>query len=105
MVPAEIWVAQEGYRVSVRWPNSEVSHLDAAWLRANCRSAKALRERIDGTAPPDLSDVTITAVEPVGGYGLNIRFSDGHDRGIYPWRYLKALAETGPRDISDFIDG
>lgn len=105
MVPGEIWVTRDGCRVSVRWPDSEVSHLDAAWLRANCRSAKALRERIDGIAPPSHADVTITAVEPVGGYGLNIRFSDGHDRGIYPWRYLKTLAETGPRAVSEFIDG
>nr|WP_234825174.1 gamma-butyrobetaine hydroxylase-like domain-containing protein [Cupriavidus necator] len=25
------------------------------------------------------------------GYGVQIVFSDGHDRGIYPWRYLQAL--------------
>ena len=33
MVPGEIWVTRDGCRVSVRWPDSEVSHLDAAWLR------------------------------------------------------------------------
>jgi DUF971 family protein len=25
------------------------------------------------------------------GYGLQLVFSDGHERGIYPWAYLSAL--------------
>jgi DUF971 family protein len=26
------------------------------------------------------------------GYGLQLIFSDGHDRGIFPWPYLAQLA-------------
>ncbi len=33
------------------------------------------------------------AAEPVGHYALRIRFSDGHDTGIYTWRYLRELGE------------
>ena len=33
-------------------------------------------------------DVTITAVEPVGQYAIQLRFSDGHDTGIYSWDLL-----------------
>ena len=25
------------------------------------------------------------------GYGIQIVFDDGHDRGIYPWVYLQTL--------------
>jgi DUF971 family protein len=25
------------------------------------------------------------------GYGLQLVFSDGHERGIYPWAYLEGL--------------
>ncbi|CAI8772207.1 hypothetical protein EMIT0P43_170072 [Pseudomonas jessenii] len=25
------------------------------------------------------------------GYGLQLVFSDGHERGIYPWAYLARL--------------
>ena len=28
----------------------------------------------------------------LGDHGLNIRFSDGHDRGIYPFVYLEDIA-------------
>ena len=35
--------------------------------------------------------VTITALEPVGHYGVRPTFSDGHDSGIYTWEYLAQL--------------
>ena len=33
-------------------------------------------------------DVTITAVEPVGQYAIQLLFSDSHDTGIYSWDLL-----------------
>ncbi|ALD89617.1 DUF971 domain-containing protein [Cupriavidus gilardii] len=36
-------------------------------------------------------DVNVTAVEPVGNYAILIRFSDGHDSGIYSWDLLYRL--------------
>jgi len=36
-------------------------------------------------------DVDVVAVEPVGHYALQPRFSDGHDTGIYSWDYLYHL--------------
>jgi DUF971 family protein len=36
-------------------------------------------------------DVVIEAIEPVGHYAVQPRFSDGHDSGIYTWEYLYRL--------------
>lgn len=36
-------------------------------------------------------EVQITAVEPVGHYAVQPRFSDGHDSGIFTWEYLHRL--------------
>ncbi len=36
-------------------------------------------------------DVDIVALEPVGNYAVQPRFSDGHDSGIFSWDYLYAL--------------
>jgi len=36
-------------------------------------------------------EVLINAAEPVGLYGINFFFSDGHDNGIYSWEYLYDL--------------
>ena len=35
--------------------------------------------------------VGIAAVEQVGNYAVRIRFDDGHDTGIFTWRYLHEL--------------
>ena len=36
-------------------------------------------------------DVTLEALEPVGNYAVQPRFSDGHDTGIFSWDYLHFL--------------
>ena len=35
--------------------------------------------------------VGITDIQPVGHYGVQPRFSDGHDSGIFSWAYLYRL--------------
>jgi len=39
-------------------------------------------------------EVGMTAVEPVGNYGIKPVFSDGHDSGIYSWEYLHRLGSN-----------
>ena len=39
-------------------------------------------------------DVTISRVEPVGHYALNLIFDDNHHTGIYSWEYLYQLGEN-----------
>ena len=36
-------------------------------------------------------DVVLEALEPVGNYAVQPRFSDGHDTGIFSWDYLYFL--------------
>ncbi len=36
-------------------------------------------------------DVDVAALEPVGNYAVQPRFSDGHDTGIFSWDYLYFL--------------
>jgi DUF971 family protein len=35
--------------------------------------------------------VNIAAIEPVGQYAVKLVFDDGHDTGLYSWRYLHEL--------------
>ena len=35
--------------------------------------------------------VGVRAVEPVGQYAIKIVFDDGHDTGLFTWRYLHEL--------------
>lgn len=36
-------------------------------------------------------NVAIRAVEPVGQYAVKLVFDDGHDTGLYTWKYLHEL--------------
>lgn len=77
--------------LSVDWGGGLVQVLGHGRLRAVCPCSKCraarLAQRID--VAPD--GVRITAIR-AQGYGVQLVFDDGHDRGIYPWRYLRELS-------------
>jgi DUF971 family protein len=39
-------------------------------------------------------NVGIQAVEPVGQYAVKLVFDDGHDSGLFSWKYLRELGEN-----------
>jgi len=47
--------------------------------------------------------VAITAIEPVGNYGIRLTFDDGHDTGIYAWEYLKDLGDNREQYWQDYL--
>jgi DUF971 family protein len=47
-------------------------------------------------------DVDVVALEPVGNYAVQPRFSDGHDTGIYSWEYLYFLGAEQSRLWADY---
>ncbi|MGM9482444.1 DUF971 domain-containing protein [Roseateles sp. NT4] len=73
----------------LRWRDG-ATELPAARLRAACRcgDCRAGRSRSDERAA-QLADA-----RPVGQYALQLVFSDGHDRGIYPWVWLRELSSV-----------
>ena len=66
--------------------------LAAEKLRLSCKCAHCTRARFDERFPDRFPGIAIVEVADLG-YGLNISFSDGHSRGIYPKSYLASLAE------------
>lgn len=47
-------------------------------------------------------EVGITAMEPVGNYGVKPVFSDGHESGIFTWDYLYELGSGQERLWNDY---
>jgi DUF971 family protein len=41
--------------------------------------------------------VGITAIEPIGQYAVKLVFDDGHDTGLYTWKYLHELGRERAR--------
>ncbi|MSR00199.1 MAG: DUF971 domain-containing protein [Gammaproteobacteria bacterium] len=38
--------------------------------------------------------VQIERIEPVGQYAIRLVFDDGHDSGLFSWKYLRELGQT-----------
>src|SRR4051812_27715722 len=47
-------------------------------------------------------EVDVLALDPVGNYAVQPRFSDGHDTGIFSWDYLYFLGSRQEQLWSDY---
>jgi DUF971 family protein len=96
----DVEIAEGGYALAIVAADGRRRCLTAALLWSECPSAqgRVRRARGESTAP---DGIAIAAVSEIGSYGVNIAFSDGHDRGIYPWSYLSMLAQRPQLD--DFL--
>lgn len=54
---------------------------------AYCRSETTGERLLDESTVPD--DISVTRMELVGNYGVQIAFSDGHSTGIYRFSELR----------------
>jgi DUF971 family protein len=105
MTPDRLVVTDKGSTLRITWPDGCEDEIDAVLLRQESRSAGSRRARIDDRVRIE-SDVRILSVSPVGSYAVNIGFTDGESRGIYPWTYLAQLAARGRTarlSASDFM--
>jgi DUF971 family protein len=78
--------------LEVAWPDGSRQRLTHASLRAQCRCADCSSQRLRGGTEPAVSpQIAIIDIRPVGAYAVQFVFGDGHERGIFPWEYLKGL--------------
>lgn len=77
--------------LSMTAPDGRQIALGAEQLRLACKCAHCRRAQIDDRFASGFPGIAIVAVTDLG-YGVNIAFSDGHNRGIYPKSYLAELA-------------
>jgi DUF971 family protein len=102
MVQPDFQISADARQLTLSTPDGRSLAVSAATLWAHCPSAFSRRARIDGRQGNPPVDLTIVRIAAIGNYAANIAFSDGRDRGIYPWHLLEELA-TLPQ-AADFID-
>ena len=62
-------------------------------------SRTTARARHSATFTAPVVHAIAESAELVGNYAIKIRFSDGHDTGLYSWTYLREIdpnAQPGP---------
>ncbi|WP_042301301.1 DUF971 domain-containing protein [Paraburkholderia kururiensis] len=89
--PEAVTLNSEAGILTLRWSAARTISLHCAVLRAACPCAACRQVRLSGRTVDVPQDVTLLDVQPVGRYGLQLAFADGHRRGIYPWPYLEGL--------------
>jgi DUF971 family protein len=94
-LPTPTAIAQAGPdTLRISWKDRHESLYPVRALRLSCRCARCIEE---WTGRPLLRDEDVAAdvrpvtISPVGRYGIQIAWSDGHDTGIYTFESLRAL--------------
>lgn len=91
-VPTEIKVRSKSRLLEVCFADGSRFELPFEYLRVHSPSAE-----VKGHGPGQevlvlgKENVGLRAVEPVGQYAVKLVFDDGHDTGLFTWRYLYEL--------------
>jgi DUF971 family protein len=92
--PTEITLHQKSQLLEIAFSDGKSFRLPSEFLRVYSPSAEV---RGHGPGQEVLQvgkkDVKIAAIEPVGQYAIQLKFSDGHDTGIYSWDLLYDYGE------------
>ena len=93
-VPTEIRARSHSRLLVVSFADGRSFELPFEYLRTHSPSAE-----VKGHGPGQETlvlgkqNVGVKAVEQVGQYAVRIVFDDGHDTGLFSWRYLRELGE------------
>ena len=94
---------QEGEAaLRITWADGKVCRYAAPALRRACPCAQCVNEWTGERVlrPEAVSEqLEIADIQIVGRYALNFRWSDGHETGIYSFRYLRELCEEQQADV------
>jgi len=88
--------------LTVEWSDGATSYYSIAYLRRMSPSAEMRQLREEQAKNPltvlpakaaraASGPLTALGADMVGNYAIRIRFSDGHDTGIYSWEYLRSI--------------
>jgi len=94
--PREI-MQESDAELRVTWGDGRECRYRAPLLRRLCPCAQCVNEFTGQRMlkPETISDeLKIEDVGLVGRYALTFRWSDGHDTGIYSFRYLREICEA-----------
>lgn len=99
--PADLKVRIAEQKLLVDWKDGRHSEysLDVLRRQCPCATCRTQREEKQKVANPlnilkfNPSDVKVVSANLVGNYAIQFQWSDGHNTGIFDFRYLRSLAD------------
>ncbi len=91
-VPVQITLRTRSRLLHVAFVDGQAFDLPFEYLRVHSPSAEVQGH---GAAQSVLvtgkEQLVVSRVEPIGQYAVKLVFDDGHDTGLYTWKYLHEL--------------
>lgn len=87
-------IEESDSEITIAWSDAAENSYRAAQLRRACPCAGCVNEWTgERTLKSETiaDDISFSSIAIVGRYALNFNFSDGHDTGIYSFKYLRSL--------------
>jgi len=104
-LPTEIQLHMASRILEIAFADGARFRLPCEYLRVYSPSAE-VRGHSPGEAKLQLGKegVKITDLQQVGSYAVKIFFDDGHNSGLYDWRYLYKLGRAWQPLWFDYLD-
>lgn len=103
--PTNIILHRDSHKLEIEFEDGKTYEYPTEFLRVYSPSAEVRGHWGQGAKLQlDKQDVNIDAITPVGNYAIKIVFDDGHDSGLYDWRYLHDLGRKQALYWSDYLD-
>lgn len=104
MPPTSLKLRTKSRLLEVTFADGTMYQLPFEYLRVYSPSAE-VRGHGPGQEQLQLGkhEVGIAKVEPVGNYAVRLIFSDGHDTGLYTWRYLNELGREQEQKWASYL--
>lgn len=94
LAPLKLHYRKDDAVLEITWQDGTCHELTAEFLRVHSPSAEVRGHGVgQETLQTGKRDVHINGLEPTGRYAIKIVFSDGHDSGLYDWKYLRELGD------------
>ena len=103
--PTEIRLRKTSRCLTVSFDDGASFDLPFEYLRVHSPSAE-----VKGHGPGQevlqtgKEAVMVSKIEPVGHYAVRLVFDDGHDSGLYSWRYLHELGREQDSRWAAYLD-
>lgn len=103
--PTEIRLRRSSRVLAVSFDDGSRFELPFEYLRVHSPSAE-----VKGHGPGQevlvtgKENVAISAIEPVGQYAVKLVFDDGHDTGLYTWKYLHELGREQAHKWARYLE-
>jgi DUF971 family protein len=95
----EIKLRRRSRVLEVSFADGSRFELPFEYLRVHSPSAEVRGHGAgEGVLVIGKENVAITAVEPIGQYAVKLVFDDGHDTGLFTWKYLHELGSQRERN-------